>query len=356
MIVTWSLLLVPLSLALTYVVPVSAPWVFAVAALAIVPLAEWIRRATEQLGQRSGPAVGGLLSVTFGNVAELVIALFMLAKGQHSVVKAQITGSIIGNGLLGLGVAILVGSWGRDHQKLRREPAGLLSSLLVLILIALLLPALFDLAERSVADAAVRIKHDQHLSLGVAVVLIGVYVAYLFHTLYTHRPVFADGEETGEARWSVAKSLAVLVAGTAALTWEAEIVSGAVESAAARLGLSTFFLGITVLAVIGNAAEYLTAAYYARIDGMGVAFQISLGATIQVAILIAPLLVLASYAVGEPLDLVFANPLELIAVAGVALSVTSIALDGVTTWFEGLLLIAVYLLLALAFFFATPPA
>lgn len=354
MIVTWSLLLVPVSLLLTYVVPASPPWIFGVSTLAIVPLAEWIRRATEQLGRRSGPAVGGLLSVTFGNVAELVIALFMLARGQHAVVKAQITGSIIGNGLLGLGVAILVGSWGRQEQKIRREPAGLLSNLLILVLIALLLPALFDLAEQHGADPATRIEHDLHLSLGVALVLIAVYVAYLFYTLYTHRLIFAAEEVDEEARWSIGKSIAVLLAGTIALTVEAEIVSSVVEAAAERLGLTTFFLGITVLAVIGNAAEYLTAAYYARIDRMGVALQISVGATIQVAILIAPLLVLISYLMGQPMDLVFSNPLELIAVAGVALAVTSIALDGITTWFEGVLLIAVYLLLALAFFFATP--
>jgi Ca2+:H+ antiporter len=251
-------------------------------------------------------------------------------------------------------VAILAGSWGRDHQKIRREPAGLLSSMLILILIALLMPALFDLAERSVADPATRIRHDQHLSLGVAVVLIGVYAAYLVFSLYTHRPVFASEEESGEARWSVGKSLAILLAGTIALTVEAEIVSSVVESAADLLGISTFFLGITVLAIIGNAAEYLTAAYFARIDRMNVALQISVGATIQVAILIAPLLVLISHLIGQPMDLVFSNPLELIAVAGVALSVSAIALDGTTNWFEGLLLVAVYLLLALAFFFATP--
>jgi Ca2+:H+ antiporter len=319
-------------------------------------LAEWIRRATEQLGQRSGPAVGGLLSVTFGNVAELVIAVFMLTKGQHSVVKAQITGSIIGNGLLGLGVAILVGSWGRQQQKVRRDSAGLLSTLLILVLIALLVPALFDLAEQNTADPATRLKHDLHLSLGVALVLIAVYAAYLYYSLSSKRSGFADEHGAEEARWSVGKSLAILLGGTIALTVEAEIVSSVVEAAAERLGLTTFFLGITVLAVIGNAAEYLTAAYYARINRMGVALQISVGATIQVAILIAPLLVLISYLLGQPMDLVFSNPLELIAVAGVALSVTAIALDGVTTWFEGLLLIAVYLLLALAFFFATPMA
>jgi Ca2+:H+ antiporter len=356
MVVTWSLLLVPLSLMLAYVVPAPAPWVFATSALAIVPLAEWIRRATEQIGHRSGPAVGGLLSVTFGNVAELVIALFVLSKGHHDVVKAQITGSIIGNGLLGLGIAILVGSWGRAQQKFKREPAGLLSSLLTLTLIALLLPALFDLAERQAADPTVRRMRDLQLSLGVAVVLIVVYAAYLVYTMYTHRLVFSDEGASGEARWPLGKALAVLVGGTIALTVEAEIVSGALEATAGRLGLSPFFLGITVLAVIGNAAEYLTAAYYARIDRMGVALQITVGATIQVALLIAPLLVLISYCQGHPMDLVFSNPLELMAVAGVALSVSSIALDGETTWFEGLLLVAVYLLLSLAFFFVTPPA
>jgi Ca2+:H+ antiporter len=344
------LLLVPVSLALAYVFHASALWVFAASALAIVPLAEWIRRATEQTARLAGPAIGGLLNVTFGNMAELILALFVLSAGHAEVVKAQITGSIVGNSLLGLGLGIVAGSWGRDKQTFSRQHAGLLSSLLILSVIALMLPALFDYTERS-ADVPGRHSLDERLSLGVSVVLILVYLANLFYTLLTHRDVFALEEEAEKAAWPLWKALGVLVGATAVIALEAELVSGALEGTAGRLGLSTFFLGIIVLAVVGNAAEYISAVYFARRDQMGLVVTITVGSTIQVALFTAPLLVLISWAIGHPMNLVFANPLELIAIAGSAFAVNSIAQDGETTWFEGVLLLAVYALLGLAFFY-----
>ena len=356
MIFNWLLLLVPVPLVLTYVVHAAPVWVFVSAVLAIVPLAEWIRRATEQLAKLSGPAIGGLLNVTFGNTAELVLALFVLSAGQQAVVKAQITGSIIGNSLLGLGLAILIGSWGREAQTFKRERSGLLSSLLLLALIGLLVPALFNYTERTVRGAPNAGALDEQLSLSVAVVLILVYVGNLIYTLVTHRDVFArqpgEGQEEGTA-WSVWPSLGVLLGATVVTALEAELVSGALEATANSLGLSPFFLGITVLAIIGNAAEYVSAMYFARQNRMGLVLSITVGSSIQVALLVAPILVIVSYFMGEPLNLVF-TPLELIAVAGVAFSVNAIAADGETTWFEGLLLIAVYAVLGLAFFFVTP--
>lgn len=355
----WALALVPLSIAADLL---GAPplVVFAGAVVAIVPLAEWMRRATEQLAQALGSAIGGLLNVTFGNMAELLLAFFVLLEGHPDVVKAQITGAIIGNGLLGLGLAVVVGSWGRDRQRFHRESAGRLSSLLILAVVALLLPALFDWTERTTTGSAAAANADERLSLGVAVVLIVVYVANLIYTLVTHRDVFAvaeDAEVHGPASgdtWSVTRAVAVLVAATAATAWEAEIVSSGLEGASRGLGLSTFFLGVVVLAVIGNAAEYVSAVYFARRDRMTMVMGITVGSSIQVALLVAPVLVLASYAAGHPMDLVFSNPLELIAIAGVAFTVNAIALDGETTWFEGLLLLAVYAVLALAFLFVTP--
>ncbi|HEY2941366.1 MAG TPA: calcium/proton exchanger [Vicinamibacteria bacterium] len=350
MILKALLLLVPVSLVLAYVVHASALWVFAASVLAIVPLAEWIRRATEQMARLAGPAVGGLLNVTFGNMAELIIALFVLSAGHTEVVKAQITGSIVGNSLLGLGLGIVAGSWGREKQSFSRQHAGLLSSLLILSVIALLLPALFDYTERS-ADVPGRHALDERLSLGVSLVLILVYVANLGYTLLTHRDVFALEEEAERAAWPLGKALGVLVGATAVIALEAELVSGALEETAGHLGLSTFFLGIIVLAVVGNAAEYISAVYFARRDRMGLVVTITVGSTIQVALFTAPLLVLISWALGHPMDLVFANPLELIAIAGSAFAVNSIAQDGETTWFEGVLLLAVYALLGLAFFY-----
>lgn len=343
------LLLAPLSLALAHF---NAPaiWVFMTASAAIVPLAEWIRRATEQMAGRAGSLVGGLLTVSFGNLAELILAIFVLYGGHTRVVKAAITGSIIGNGLLGLGVAVVAGSWGREKQTFSRARAGLLSSLLILSVIALLIPALFDYAERGVYAAPNPGALDERLSLGVSAVLILVYASSLAYTLVTHRDVFALEDVRKSPTWPLHKSLAVIAAATAAIAAESNLVSGALEGTAGALSLSAFFLGIIVLPLIGNAAEYLSALYFARRDRMGLVMSIAVGSSIQVALLIGPLLVLISYFLGHPMNLVF-SPLELIAVGGVAFAVNTVIRDGETTWFEGVLLIAVYALLALAFFF-----
>ena len=354
MIVNLLLLLVPLSALLEYVFHASPVWVFVVGILAIIPLAEWIRRATEHLAVRAGSEIGGLVNVTFGNMAELIIALFILASGATDVVKAQITGSIIGNALLGLGLAIVVGGWKRHTQTFPRERAGLQSSLLILSVIALLVPALFDFTERGLNQTAVeRSRLDENLSLGVSVVLIIMYFANIAYTLVTHRNVFSREEDAdamhGEA-WPLWKSIAILLGATAAIALEAELVSGALEATSESLGLSPFFLGVTVLAVVGNAAEYVSAVYFARRDRMGLVFTITVGATVQVALLTAPVLVIISYFMGHPMNLVFQNPIELIAIAAVAFGVNAIAHDGETTWFEGLLLLAVYVILGMAFF------
>lgn len=348
---------------LAYAVHAPALWIFLAAGAAIIPLAEWIRRATDQMAKLAGPAIGSLLNVTFGNAAELILALFVLEEGKQAVVKGQITGSIIGNSLLGLGVSILVGSRGRHRQTFNRERAGQLGSLLILAVIALLLPAVFDLTERSVLRAAHPTRQVEFLSLGVAVVLIAVYLANLVYTLITHRDVFAmEKEKKGEEKegekdekngnpWPLWMALGVLVGATALTAWEAELVSSALERAAGSLGLTPFFLGVTVLALIGNAAEYASAVYYASQNRLGLTLRLTVGSSLQVALLVAPLLVLISYALGHPMNLVF-SPLELIAIFGVAFGVNAIAQDGETTWFEGVLLIALYALLALAFFFA----
>jgi Ca2+:H+ antiporter len=367
MIFSLLLLLIPVSLILEYGIHASPMWVFATAALAIIPLAEWIRKGTEQLAERLGSAIGGLLNVTFGNMAELILALFVLYAGHASVVKAQITGAIIGNSLLGLGLAIVVGTFGRPNQKFNRASAGRLSSLLILAVIALMIPALFDYTERGATGVVHASVLDEKLSLGVAVVLILVYVANLVYSLITHRDTFAAMDEMDEseprvqaeeahALWPLWKVLGVLIGATVVTALEAELVSGALDATSARIGVTTFFLGITVLAVVGNAAEYVSAVYFARKDRMDLVMSITVGSTIQIALFVAPLLVIVSYFMGKPMDLVFSNPLELIAIAGVAFAVNAIAHDGETTWFEGVLLLAVYVLLGLAFFFITPPA
>ena len=326
--------------------------VFLLAGLAIVPLADWIRRATEQLAATAGSAIGGLLNVTFGNAAELILALFILARGSAGVVKATITGSIVGNSLLGLGLAILAGGWSRERQRFGRERAGLLSSLMILSVVALMVPALFDVTERRLQTGSTAGQLDEQLSLCVSVVLLLAYAANLVYTLVTHRDIFAGDEpEEGSDHWPLSRSLLVLAAATGAVALEAELVSGALEKTAGALGLTTFFLGVMVLPLVGNAAEYFAAIYFARQDRMDLVMTIAVGSSIQIALFTAPLLVLVSWAMGRPMNLVFANPLELIAIAGVAFAVNAIAQDGETTWFEGVLLLAVYALLGLAFFF-----
>jgi Ca2+:H+ antiporter len=357
----WLLLLVPLSLCLRYFASVPPLVVFAAAVLAIVPLAEWIRRSTEQLALSLGRAIGGLLNVTFGNVTELLLAFFVLLDGRVAVVKAQLTGSIIANSLLGLGLAIVIGGWGRERQKFNRASAGRLSSLLILTVIALLVPALFDVTERSLhptVDVALR---DERLSLGVSVVLIIVYAASLVYALVTHRELFQSdepeersGPEAGE-RWPVRSAVVVLLVCTVFTAWEAEIIAGALEGAAAALGLSLFFLGVIVLAVIGNAAEYVAAIYFARKNRMTLALSLTVGSSLQVALLLIPALVLISYGIGHRMNLVFGNPLELVAIAAAAFAVNAVTADGETSWFEGVLLLGTYLLLVMAFLFLDPP-
>lgn len=354
MVFTVLLVLIPISVALKYLVGASPLLVFASSALAIAVLAEWVRRATDQLADRVGPAIGGLLTVSFGSIAELVLALFVLMRGEAAVVQAQIAGSIMGTSLFGLGLAIIVGGATRERQKFSPERAGLLSTLLILVVIALLLPAVFDASGRMSGQAATLRVTDEEVSLGVSVVLLLLYLANLAFTLITHRDVFSADKGSGEADWSLPFAIGVLVAATVAIAFESEMLSGTIIQAAGALHLSPMFLGVIVLALVGTAGDLFAAAWFAHEDRMGLVLNICIGSAIQVALVLAPLLVIISWALGHPMTLVFANPLHLFAIAGTAFIVNAIARDGETTWFEGLLLLGVYVLFGLAFFFASP--
>ena len=345
------LLLVPIALALKYVVGASPLWVFLAGAAAVAVLADWTRRATEQLADRAGPAIGGLMNVSFGSLAEIILALFVLADGQAEVVRAQLTGSIMGTSLLGLGLAILVGSIGRDKQTFDPERTSLLSTLLMLVVVALLLPAIFDLTGRAVVHNTNLALSDEEFSLGVAAVLLFLYGANLVYTLVTHRDVFARDDERGEAEWSLLRALSVLFAATAMVAWQAELVSDALTEAATALHFSPLFLGVVVLALVGTGGDLIASVAFARQNRMGLVLNIAIGSAIQIALVVAPLLVLISWLIGHPMTLVFSNPLQLFAIAGTAFIVRAIAADGETSWFEGLMLVGVYVLLALAFFF-----
>lgn len=351
------LLTVVLAPLLKFALATTALWIFLAGAVAIGVLADWVRRATEQIAKRAGPAIGGLINVSFGNLAELILAFFVLAQGHADVVRAQITGSIIGTSLLGLGLAVVVGSIAHGEQRFKREGAGLLGSLLVLVVIALLLPAIFDFTGQSLANNTVRAPTDEQLSLGVSVVLLLLYGANLIYTLVTRQDAFAAEDAGDETKaWPIWLSVGILLVATAAIALEAELVSGALEATSGSLGLSKIFLGVIVLALVGTVSDLFAAVWFARDDKMGLVVSICVGSSIQVALVVAPLLVIGSWLLGHPMTLVFANPLELFAIAGTALVVNTIATDGKTSWFEGVLLVGVYLLFALAFFFSRPVA
>jgi Ca2+:H+ antiporter len=345
------LLFFPLSLVLRYLVNAPPAAVFAVGLVTIAILADRVRRATEQVAEHAGSTIGGLLNVSFGNTAELLLALFVLARAPVRVVQAQITGSIVGTTLLFLGISALVGGFGRVRQKFSQANAGLLSTLLFLVVLAILLPAVFDLTERMTAPGADISLVDEHLSLAVSVVLLVLYGANLAYTLVTHRDVFAGEAPGGRAEWSLARSLAVMAAGTAMIAVEAELVSGALVETSASLGLSPVFMGVVVLALVGTVADLFAAVVFARHDNMDIVFGMCIGSAVQIALVMAPVLVLASWILGQPMNLVFSSPLDLFAIAGAAFIVRAIAADGETTWFEGLLLVGVYILFALAYYF-----
>ena len=218
-----------------FLVKAQPGWVFFTSIVAIAALADWLRRATEQLAERAGSTIGGLLNVSFGNTAELVLALFVLQQAQIRVVQAQITGSIIGTTLLFLGISALVGGVGRPRQTFNQASAGLLSTLLFLVVVAILLPAVFDLTQRAVAPRANISFVDEHLSLGVSIVLLVLYAANLVYTLVTHRDLFAGEAPRGEASWSLARALLVMAAGTGLIALEAELASTALKPTSEQL-------------------------------------------------------------------------------------------------------------------------
>jgi Ca2+:H+ antiporter len=295
-----------------------------------------------------------VLNVSFGNTAELVLALFVLRQAQIRVVQAQITGSIIGTTLLFLGVSALVGGLGRARQTFSQANAGLLSTLLFLVVVAILLPAVFDYTERLAAPAANIPSIDEYLSLGVSVVLLLLYAANLVYTLVTHRDVFAGDQPGGEAEWSLAHALVVIAVATVLVAIEAELASAALADTAVQLGLSPVFMGVVVLALVGTLPDLFAAVVFARRDKMDIVFTMCVGSAIQIALVVAPVLVLASWFIGHPMNLVFGSPLDLFAIASTAFIVRSVAADGETTWFEGLLLVGVYLLFAIAYYFEAP--
>jgi Ca2+:H+ antiporter len=349
--------LIPIAVALD-VAGASAGLIFATAALGIIPTAALMGRATEELAARSGPGIGGLLNVTFGNAPELIIALFALGQGLHEVVKASIVGSIIGNILLVLGAAMLAGGLGHKKQTFSRTGASVQTSMLLLAAAALLMPAIFELVEgkglpRPGAQIVDYGSTVEHLSLAVAIVLIVTYVLGLVFSLKTHRDIFNPeyGDEDSWG-WSVRTSVIALMIAGVLVGVMSEVLVSSISETSKSLGLSEFFIGVIVVAIVGNAAEHWVAVLVAMKDKMDLAVNIAVGSSAQVALFVAPVLVIASFFIGpHPLALVF-NGFELGAILIAILIANYVTQDGESTWFEGVQLLAVYIVFGIAFYYA----
>jgi Ca2+:H+ antiporter len=345
--INWLLVFVPVAAGLEHFAPDRYLLIFIASSLAIVPLAAWMGHATEELAETLGEGVGGLLNATFGNAAELIIAIAALRAGLYDVVKASIAGSIVGNILLVLGAALLAGGLGRPEQHYNPAGARSQATMLTLAAIALVLPAAYQVATGATAQGL------NQLSVSISLVLLVVYALFLVFALITHPVLFTGSHlaEEGEAKASPIRAAAVLAGATAAIAWMSEILVGAIEPAAHELGLSNLFVGVFVVAILGNAAEHATAVSAAIKDRMDLSLSIAIGSSIQVALFVAPVLVLASLFIGpRPMDLAFQPGLVLTVLLSVLVT-GQVAGDGRSDWLKGMQLLAIYLVLALTFFF-----
>ncbi len=326
---------------------IGAPlWVFTFAAISLIPAAGLIGAATEDLACRSGPTLGGFLNATFGNAAELIIATVALRAGHIEVVKASITGSIIGNLLLVFGASCFVGGLKHGTQRYNRVAAGSATTMLVLAVVALVMPAVVDFFVFGSLHAQPGV--IQRLSVWTSIVLLMVYAAGLVFSFRTNKdPLRAAGHPHAQLTQSAA--IALLTMATILTTIEAEILVGALESALHAFGMTELFAGVIVVALIGNAAEHYSAISAAQANEMTLALEISVGSSAQIALMVAPLLVLVSPLFGAPMSLVF-NPFEIAAIGLSVFTVTLVALDGESNWLEGLQLLGVYLILGAAFY------
>jgi Ca2+:H+ antiporter len=321
---------------------VSPVILFFLSAFAIVPLARFIGESTEELATRTSPVVGGLLSASFGNATELIIGAFALNAGLIEVVKASIAGSIIGNLLFVLGLAMFCGGWRREKQSFNKTGILAQSTTLFLATIALVVPAIF--LQTTSGTRAV-----QGFSVLVSLILVGMYGATLFFSMHTHKHLYLEKAGKFEPRWSAARAVATLVVATLAVARVSDILVRSIEPVAASLGWSQLFVGIIVVAIVGNAAEHASAVFVARKDRMDIALQISIGSATQIVLVIAPVLVLLGTLLGQPMNLIFGT-LELAAMALAVLIVNFIVQDGESNWLEGLQLLAAYAIMAIAFF------
>lgn len=343
------LIFVPVSIALSYA-HANPLLVFVTSALAIVPLADRLAQSTERVAGCLGSTIGGLLNASLGNAPEIIIGAFALKAGLPNVVKASITGSILMNLLISPGLAMIVGGWRREKQHFNRASTRMAAALLMLAAIGLIIPSVFQFSTRQ----------EVALSLEIAFVLIGLYVFCMVFTLMTHKHLFAEDETLAEeeredpVHGGLGKSLAMLAVITIFLAIVSESLTDALGEATKTLGLTEVFAGVIVVGVLGNIAELFAAIRFARINKMDLVIGSTMGAALQVALVVAPVLLFVSYAFDDPMDLEF-TLFEVVALTLSVLVVGNLTRDGESNWFEGVMLLAVYLMFAIGFFFLPKP-
>lgn len=324
-----------------------AIWVFLFSALGMIPMAGFIGEATEVLATYSGPKVGGLLNATLGNAAELIITLVAVRAGYLELVKASITGSLLGNLLLVLGMSMLLGGLKNGIQNFDRRQSSNHAVLLTLAIVALVIPSLFSHSIGAPDSLKV-----EALSLGVAGVMMALYIlglVYSFKVNHDNPLSYQPVDETHLRKWTKGQALFILALATGGVVWSSELLVGEIGVVVTSLGLSEFFLGIILIPIVGNVAEHLVAVQVAARNKMDLSVEIALSSSLQIALFVAPLLVFISLLMGNPLTLIF-NSFELLALGAGILVAALVSSDGESNWLEGASLIAVYLILGLAFF------
>ena len=344
------LIFIPISI-LMNIFHASQVVMFIISCLAIIPLAGFMGVSTEEFAKYRGATIGGLLNATFGNATELIICLVALHQGEIEVVKASLIGSIIGNILLVLGLSVFLGGLKYKMQSFNPEGAGTHAAMLAIAVISLLVPALFVRVSPGMLELASEPRIFS-LSMGVAGVLLLLYVSNLLFSLHTHQALFSIGEvEVSEApTWSQRKAALVLLVCTLLVSLESHFLVDSIESVKAKWHLSTLFIGIIVIPIIGNAAEHSTAVIMAMKNKMDLSFNIAVSSSIQIAMFVAPVLIIISPLLGHPMSILFHNS-ELVAVSAAVAIAALIAMDGKSHWLEGAQLLAAYAILALAFYY-----
>jgi len=339
----YLLILVPISVVFEFI-HLSPTLIFVTAALAIVPLAGLMGEATEEISVYSGPRMGGFLNATFGNATELIIAFFALKEGLFDVVKASIVGSVIGNILLVLGLSMILGGIKFKTQSFNKKAVEVSSSMLLFSIIGLSIPAIFT---HTIKSDLLTSKYES-LSIAVALIMFVIYILGLYFSFFTHKDIYgSEHKEDVESKWSLKKSLLVLIAATLCIALESEFLVGSVEAMTKTLGFSEFFVGIIIIPIIGNAAEHSTAVVMAMKNKMDVAVEIAIGSSLQIILFVAPVLVFLSL-LFKPMSIIF-NVFELVALIVSVIIANRVSNDGESNWLEGVQLVAVYIIIAICF-------